>query len=676
MEEKIKPVMLWGCPHLVLRYEEVPLFIEAGAEVIPGFGDRNLLAFDRNYDDESNELYPNWRSYCSLPTHIVEKIRRIRIDTPTEEEVAFMNKWVDAIYIASFPDLVSKVLKWYKGIVVFRVFGGFKSYAEICQIEDVDLSAFEQTKDRYIWSPILKSLSSIEDVRLVQNETYIPAFVSRERLPFKWMREDSDRIISTAIPYIHHSELLYSIFRMFADAFTGIDFVVLGKNDKSSKHCEHPSILGNVDFNTLWSRLCRSRLFCYGGYMTPYHLHFTPLEAITIGVPTLFLKQSGLTSEALEYGLRDEELRNLGMCDDLKEMRSRSEQLMDNLDQLNELQQMQHERLLPVFSRNRALDNARSLIRKILEHAIVRRKDCSSLPVLPSLYSDPEFTHNLINYFKLPAVAGEYRIWDARQWEGLTGTTEWVREYNVYARLGRHGIDLPGLLVNDRLDRLEPGKYKVVVRIKTDKISTEPDTYFQLGAFVPDYTNFTTFPLHQPDNMGLIVVQDIFTVPNLPASAIIYMQISWMGRQSISILRVRLRKLSDESLPLPSSPLTFRWRNSFSFLENDVLRNFRWCGTEGVLEIENHSSVTKTIEVCFGIEAALPEASTWSVSSELWCESISIHGEETVIRRIIAVAPGTHIFKMHCDGNELPVSKGTRSLVFRINNFHYEEIPC
>jgi hypothetical protein len=682
LEDKIRPVMLWVCHHLVLRYEEVPLFIEAGAEVIPGFGDRDFLVFDDNYEDESNELYPNWRSYCTLPTHIVEQIRRIRIDAPTEEEAVFMNKWVDTIYIASFPKIASQVLTWYKGIVIFRVFGGFKSYTEICNGEGINLSIFEQNNDRFIWSPILKSLSSIEDSRLVHNEAHIPAFVSPKRLPFEWMERDSERIISTVIPYIHQSDMLYSIFQKFADAFNGIDFIVLGKNNKNSVLCQHPFILGNVNFNTLWSRLCKSRILCYGGYMTPYHLHFTPLEAIAIGVPILFLKQCGLAREAMEHGFEEGELHHRGMCEDFNEMKRRTDQLIDNFDQLNELRQLQQQLLVSVFSREKALDSARLLVNKISHHAVFRRNDYASIEAHLSSYKNPNFANNMITSPKLPAVAGEYRIWDARRGDGLTGTTQWLPGYHVYARLGRQGIDSSGLLLNipigHQAGRLTPGKYEFIVTIKVDEVSIEPDVYFQLGANLPDYTNFITLALHHPENSGILEVQSSsFIVPDLPTSALIFMQIYWLGRQSIGILKVLMRKLSDESEPvliLPS-PITFRWGGSFSFLENGLFRYFRWCGNEGTLELENNSSVTKDIQVSFGVQTALPGRSTWSVSSKLWCESIQINGDEIIFKRMFSVLPGKHSFTINCSGKELDVGVGTRSLVFVINNFQYKDIP-
>lgn len=134
MFRKDKPRMYWACTHVPLRYEEVEAAIDAGFEVIPALGSLGYLPFEQRYDDENWSLYPEWRASCSLPVNVCEAIRRVALDGAhlseiSDEEKKLFDKYIDVIYIPSFPQSAAEVLGWFSGLVIFRSFGRISNFS-------------------------------------------------------------------------------------------------------------------------------------------------------------------------------------------------------------------------------------------------------------------------------------------------------------------------------------------------------------------------------------------------------------------------------------------------------------------------------------------------------------------------------------------------------------------
>jgi len=535
-----KPKLLWVCPHLVLRYEEVPLLIDAGAEVIPSLGDPTYLPFDMDqYDNETNKMYPNWRKYCSLPTNITEKIRRINISSPSEEEITFMNKWLDIIFIASFPAVLEKVLKWFKGVVVFRTFGvpNVQNYTHLCGMLGVNLDTIGNAEN-YVWCPILKALNDQEDKRLIRNTFYLPAFVSKERLPMKWLASDSERRVTTLFSYIDLSDWVSNLFNAFSTAFNDIDFYVLGKNDKESPRCQHPSILGKLEDEEFYATLCKSRILCYGGAMSHQHLHFTPIEAMTMNVPILFLESCGLAREALEHGLARNELVELGMCTDYFEMASRVRGCIDDFNYLERLRQNQSQRLLPVFSREKALSKAKEFIGRIKDGIIIHKDE---IPIENANRSVNQAPSKSIQY-DLPTEIGQRVTFNPETIKSFTGRLIYDDKLHSLVRKAEVKIDAPGLLIGDYIRRIEAGKYLFLLEISSPFARHSKIGEFSVGAWNPNYFVLNSKPIRnlKAGNNLINLVVDIS--PEI-ASVVKEIRFLWNGSQTCSLSNVIVEKI-------------------------------------------------------------------------------------------------------------------------------------
>lgn len=375
----LSPRILWLCTHKTLRYEEVPLLIEAGAEVIPSFGDSYWLKYDNNYDNETDKMYPVWRSNCTVPTNIVEKIRRIKFwekrGLVTAKEAELINSWIDVIFIASYPDILSNIRQWYQGYIVYRVFGvgDLTTYTEWMNTLNINIDSLVET-DKYIWAPILNSLDVVEDSRITKNKFYLNAFVSKERLDFEWRGRSSEPFLSTAISYLDDNLVTKEIYKDFKEKFSDLPFTVLGKNSKNLDGKNNNKVIGYVDDNEFYSIISRSRVFVYFGTGSNYHLHFTPIEAIAMKVPVIFQEKSGLAQEARDYGITNEELRKIGMCTNTQNIKELVLKTINNFNELERISQRQYDIFTRIFSREAALIKTKEFYNKIQSYILDYRK--------------------------------------------------------------------------------------------------------------------------------------------------------------------------------------------------------------------------------------------------------------------------------------------------------------
>jgi hypothetical protein len=492
-----KPRIYWICSHQTLRTEEVPLLLEAGAEVLPSIGDPLLLKYDPDYDNESDRHYPLWRLYTQLPTDVAESIRRIdlvgRKGVVTADEARLINRWIDALYIASFPETAIRALDWFEGCVVFRAFGhgDATTYSELLLGSGVNLDQ-AAASDRFIFCPILSSLGVPEDKRLTGNKTYLNAFVSPPRLGFTWKERHAKPRLCTTISYTDQYREAALQAELFAAHFHDVPYVILGKN----KTAVSPGIAGHLAHDDFYAEMADSRLFVYLGHESNYHLHFTPIEAMAMGVPVLYLQRSGLAQEARDRGVRDDELKQAGMSASIEECRGLAVTLINDIDALRELSARQHELFLrSVFAREEALRRAEQLIDRIRRSR--SRHDTAIGQLGPS--KPPPVPHSWEFFFRpssiqrdLPRTAGRCVRFSAEQLHGLIGRTAHDIHGRFEARIAELPIDPPGFLLADYLGPLLSGEYVFQLEWQCAERSEAPVGVFSMGVWHPDYVDLGT----------------------------------------------------------------------------------------------------------------------------------------------------------------------------------------
>ncbi|WP_374019348.1 hypothetical protein ABU162_06495 [Paenibacillus thiaminolyticus] len=606
-----------------------------------------------------------------MPTNVVETIRRIPLDHPTPEEVSLINQWIDVITVATFPKLTESILGWFKGKVIFRSFGIPQqyNYTSFAQNEGVDLNRFADA-DNYVWSPILKSLGEIEDPRLVKNTFYMNYFVSKERLPFKWSRKQSNRQVSTLISYIDKSKWVDTLFKPFKDAFQGFNYIVLGRNDKNSSRCQHPSILGNVDYKKMMSILCNSRILCYGGALSHYHMHFTPLEAMAMKVPVLFTQSCGLAREAMENGRSEQQLMKLGMCKDYTAMASIAAKYMDDFDYLDHLQQSQNAQLLSVFNRDQSLASAQSFLRSLNEDVTRRQKaNPDELVYTLNEYKSTPIVRNITLSKSMPNVAGEYRIINSKVMTGHTGELVQDGFSKHFIRRAVVGSHTPGILFNERIDKMTPGQYEITAVVYGTEPNSQIVGYIYFDVWNPESHRILGVPLVS-DQTGLHKIQCNIVIADSMITAPKQISIEWLGQYNLNLESVRIQKISDS---IPETHLDVMWLEGFSYLENIQGESWRWCSNEGRMRIDNRTSVDKTIHIGADFMSGHTEFSTLTIQGPNWLEKLDINVHGRSLSRTITVSPGANEYILRSTAKKLDVVE--RDLAFRVINCSISELP-
>lgn len=317
-----KPRLLWAYDHPTGRYQEVRLWLDAGAEVIVALGDPASRAFDANYHNEVDPLYPDWRPSVTLASDVVERIRRIslfaREGALSLTEAALLNAHVDGIILASDVAVVDGLAARYSGRIFYRQ-NGAHALEEFAR----KLEALQHVRHRHgprvRYVPALKRLLPVTDSLVGSEHLMLPVWVDAERLTARWQGASSRPYVATAISYIGREAYFTAQYRSFAAAAAAHAFVVLGKNDRRAGETRETHILGALSTPQLHAVMASARLFVDPGSI-PEHLIFPPLEAMAMGVPVLFTATSALAEIAREHGTTNAELDalgNVGSFDDL-----------------------------------------------------------------------------------------------------------------------------------------------------------------------------------------------------------------------------------------------------------------------------------------------------------------------------------------------------------------------
>jgi hypothetical protein len=368
-----KPRIFWSCTHIALRYEEVPAAIDAGFEVIPSIGSMLHLPYEERFDDENMSLYPDWRLHCTLPSNVLECLRRVQFDnlsppTLSQQEIDLFNKYIDVIFIPSMPASVKYALSWFKGVVVFRVFGriaDFNSYSELCEGRSIDLKNYIRA-DNFVLAPIFSNLADIEDYWLKLNVLVIRSCVSFSRIPFAWKRNESLPYVSTMIKrgVEANSTGKQRLDNLITSVGDNILCKILGKQWPAdiaflSENYKFSGFLQHEDF---FNDIANSRVFVYIGD-DPYHLHFTPLEAISMGVPVLFHCNSPLCQELIRDGvIAEEEINDIGAYNSYEEIYHVLNRHFNDFDYLSNLSNNQKIIVERVFNKKSVVESYRRLI--------------------------------------------------------------------------------------------------------------------------------------------------------------------------------------------------------------------------------------------------------------------------------------------------------------------------
>jgi phosphoglycerol transferase len=115
-------------------------------------------------------------------------------------------------------------------------------------------------------------------------------------------------------------------------------------------------------------------------------------------------------------------------------------------------------------------------------------------------------------------------------------------------------------------------------------------------------------------------------------------------------------------------PLTIAWRPGFSIPEGTPENNWRWCGAEGDLEVENPSCQPRHAVLRLTCSTGRAQAATLRITGPELSGRWEVSVRPTRIVQPLTIPPGRHVLHFACDAARVVVPTDGRELVFRVEN--------
>lgn len=537
--------LYWNYPHMVARFQEVTLFLEAGMEVVCARDTLPGAEADENYHNEAHELYPKWRRSLSLTNEVCESLRDfnpyLTVGRATLEMQALINGHVDIIYAGGSPDVVAGLGEWFKGTILFRVMGFPNWVGQQSVFRKLnDIITKPDFKSRFVLAPGYEGLVSNRFSNVSRGKVVINGWVDEERVPNRWAEHASAREAVTAISYLHFHAYFRDQFFALSKAMTDFSFRVVGKNDKKMLDIADPRIVGEIDFAELYRTIANARVFVDAGYY-PNHLIWPPVEATMMGVPVLFVRSSGLVDPLRAAGYSLDTLREIGMFDDFDALNAWLREHGDDIALLAGIARRQRIMLADhAFARETA---KKSVVKSIMERqgrfANPARTDLSKAEIkVRSQKSQAEETNVSQELSPLMLDAGEARWFMPQQMRTLKGSVERRNKGRPTLVLNAE-TDSAGQAIETFLPPVKAGWYLATLMIEVYEPCSGPLLDAELGwwdggTFVPERASLDqAVP-------GLAELEFALTVRPGTEDVPRELRVRWSGNASIGIIGLRL----------------------------------------------------------------------------------------------------------------------------------------
>lgn len=120
-----------------------------------------------------------------------------------------------------------------------------------------------------------------------------------------------------------------------------------------------------------------------------------------------------------------------------------------------------------------------------------------------------------------------------------------------------------------------------------------------------------------------------------------------------------------------ANPILNYWRGEFSGMEGDKENNWRWCGSDGELQLENDSAHPRRVQIEMSLSTANP--GKLRIASQFFTEELAATNQPLPFSKSFELPPGKHSISFHCDAARAQSDVDQRELVFRLNNFKLTE---
>jgi hypothetical protein len=116
--------------------------------------------------------------------------------------------------------------------------------------------------------------------------------------------------------------------------------------------------------------------------------------------------------------------------------------------------------------------------------------------------------------------------------------------------------------------------------------------------------------------------------------------------------------------------LTIEWKPGFWPVAEGTVDNYwRWCSSEGTLEVNNTSNKERKLKMTAEFVIGYPEPSDLKIESSLFSEDLMVNNVKSSFSKELTIPPGAYDIKFTCDAPVIIAPTDPRTLVFCIFNF-------
>jgi len=227
-------------------------------------------------------------------------------------------------------NLLIQLIKNFKGMIYYRIFGDSVDhvYAPILrQYASPNVKYIFCFSEIYTYETSLSSFFNSNNSYIIQSgcsDYFIKTYENKYK--------GTTNKICFVCSKINECPYYTAIYKQFMKNIgTNFEYILLGKNNET--------LIDNNKFNNLsddayFNKMSECKLMYYHS-MEPRHLHYHPIEALIIGLPLLFHKESLLNGILMN---------SPGKCNDINEVHAKIDRILNNdVEFINEIKKEQQE---------------------------------------------------------------------------------------------------------------------------------------------------------------------------------------------------------------------------------------------------------------------------------------------------------------------------------------------
>lgn len=307
--------ILYLLNHKTLTDFEVPLLVKKGYGVyLPK--KYNSLAKENSINYATVSFYDN---FLHIQPNVIIELNSIDWFSNvllSPHIITLINENFKCIFITLLTKapLLNQLIAQFTGTIYYRFFGldGNKSYYGL-------INGHVSPKVKYIFS--YPEIYHFEKIKFFNdlNSYIIPLGLSNSKIEqlhntYNRTRDDVAFVCSriSKCPYYG------GIYKRFIANFKDIKYIIYGKDNEAVTNDK--CIVNNLPDDTFYTSIAECSCIYYHA-IEPRHLHYHPLEAIVIGIPIIFHRESLLSSYLHE---------SVGKCDSIEEAILKIKRIVSN----------------------------------------------------------------------------------------------------------------------------------------------------------------------------------------------------------------------------------------------------------------------------------------------------------------------------------------------------------